>query len=118
MSSDQADAAKAAEGATEQSLPSRPAKQPKDKQPKDKPAKGGKSSGLEVCAPPFVAMQLHSIMPDPEIPNSSCRWPSLRNSFNTVLIFSTRSRPARMPKSLVRNAILPVLATLEPHRTD
>ncbi|KAF5713847.1 threonyl-trna synthetase [Fusarium mundagurra] len=56
MSSDQADAAKAAEGASEKSLPSRPAKQPKEKQPKekqpkDKSAKGGKSAGLEVGVP-------------------------------------------------------------------
>ena len=64
MSSDQADAAKAAEGATEQSLPSRPAKQPKEKQPKekqpkDKSAKGGKNAGLEVCAPHSVSIRIH-----------------------------------------------------------
>jgi threonyl-tRNA synthetase len=60
MSSDQADAAKAVEGAAEKSLPSRPAKQPKEKQPKDKSAKGGKSAGLEVCAPPLIAtLRIH-----------------------------------------------------------
>lgn len=45
MSSEQVDAPKAAEGAPAQSLPSRPAKQPKEKK-----AGGGKAS-LEVCWP-------------------------------------------------------------------
>jgi threonyl-tRNA synthetase len=116
MSSDQADSAKAAEVPNEQSLPSRPAKQPKEKQPKEKSAKGGKSSGLEVCAPPLVAMHCTVSYPISKTSNDSYRWPSPRNSSSTDLIFSTRSRPARTPKSLVRDAILPVLATLEPHR--
>lgn len=47
MSSEKADAPKAAEGAPAQSLPSRPAKQPKEK----KAAGGGKAS-LEVWALP------------------------------------------------------------------
>ncbi|KAJ4196506.1 Threonine--tRNA ligase [Fusarium falciforme] len=55
MSSEQADAVNAAEGAPEQSLPSRPAKQPKEK----KPAKGGKSSGLELPdLPEFIQHRL------------------------------------------------------------
>ncbi|KIL94540.1 hypothetical protein FAVG1_01471 [Fusarium avenaceum] len=59
MSSDQADAAKAVEGAAEKSLPSRPAKQPKEKQPKDKSAKGGKSAGLELPdTPEFIQHRL------------------------------------------------------------
>jgi hypothetical protein len=58
MSSDQADAAKAVEGASEKSLPSRPAKQPKEKQPKDKSAKGGKSAGLEVGVPFLTAVYM------------------------------------------------------------
>lgn len=44
MSSEKVDAPKAAEGAPAQSLPSRPAKQPKEKK-----AAGGKAS-LEVCS--------------------------------------------------------------------
>ena len=46
MSSEQAAAPKAADG---QSLPERPAKQPKVKAAKDKGAKGSKTAGLEVC---------------------------------------------------------------------
>ena len=41
----------AAEGAPAQELPSRPAKQPKEKAAKEKPAKGGKKGGLEVRKP-------------------------------------------------------------------
>lgn len=52
MSSEQAEAPKVAEGAPEQSLPSRPAKQPKEKAAK------AKKPGLEVGAPPFVARDL------------------------------------------------------------
>ena len=55
MSSEQVEAPKVAEGAPEQTLPSRPAKKekaPKENAPKDKSAhKGAKTSGLEVCAP-------------------------------------------------------------------
>lgn len=43
MASEQVDTPKAAEGAPAQDLPSRPAKQAKDKAPK-----GGKKEGLEV----------------------------------------------------------------------
>lgn len=46
MSSEQVDPPKAAEGAPAQDLPSRPAKQPKEKG-----AKGGKKEGLEVSFP-------------------------------------------------------------------
>lgn len=51
MSSEQAEVPQAAEGAPAQSLPSRPAKQPKEKKAgKEKPAKA-KGASLEVCAP-------------------------------------------------------------------
>jgi threonyl-tRNA synthetase len=57
MSSEPVEAPKAADGVPEQSLPERPAKQPKEKKekaPKEKSAhKGSKASGLEVCAPAF-----------------------------------------------------------------
>ena len=46
MASVQVDPPKAAEGAPAQELPSRPAKQPKEKA-----AKGGKKESLEVCIP-------------------------------------------------------------------
>lgn len=101
MSSEQADAVNVAEGAPEQSLPSRPAKQPKEK----KPAKGGKSSGLEVCAPPSAGRPpretWHHGHGDP-IANPRRSYQISPSSFSTDSTSSTRSRLDRRPKSLVR----------------
>lgn len=57
---EQVDGAKPVDGAPAQELPSRPAKQPKEKVAKDKAPKGGnKNAALEVCdKPPSLADRL------------------------------------------------------------
>lgn len=94
MSSEQVDAPKAAEGAPAQSLPSRPAKQPKEKK-----AGGGKAS-LEVCWTRRLPVLQKTIRADIDVCYCSFRFS--QNSSNTVSPFSTRSRPSATPRLLVR----------------